>query len=197
MPRSSLLEHWRTVPALHRKWILINSVVISGIWNLFINGCIAWFSSRGHGHIGLWTTPLLGGPNLLTDTYGTFYLLPLTTCIGVTFGVRQAKGKGQLHDLEVHQKGPAWLTDVPSSMLSRANRFGLMVLLPLGPIASVILAIWFHAGIERSTFVVYKAILGFVLGLIVTPFIALSAMGDEHGVAGPGVGDTVLAVSDE
>lgn len=176
----SLREHWQSVPALHRRWIIINSVIISGIWNLFINGFIAWTSSKGHSHIGLWTTPLLGGPNLITDTFGTLYLLPLTTCIGVMIGVRQAKRKGQLHNLEEHQKGPRWLTDVPTSFLSRGNRFGLMILLPLGPMAVIILANGFHAGIERSTFVVYKAILGFALGLIVTPFIALSAMGDEH-----------------
>ncbi|HEX3793459.1 MAG TPA: hypothetical protein VHV57_03050 [Acidimicrobiales bacterium] len=186
MPNTPLLEHWRAVPALHRRWILVNSVIISGVWNLFINGFIAWVSSKGHGHIGLWTTPLLGGPNLLIDTFGTLYLLPLTTCIGVMIGVRQAKRKGQLHNLEDHQKGPRWLTDVPTTFLRRANRFGLMVLLPLGPIATIVLSIGFHSGIERSTFVVYKAVIGVLLGLIVTPFIALSAMGDEH-IAGEGI----------
>jgi hypothetical protein len=175
------LGHWRAVPSSHRRWILINSVIISALWNLFINGAIAWVSSKGHPHIPIWSTPLLGGPNLITDTIGTLFLLPFTTCIGVTFGVRQAQGKGVLSNLEDHQKGPPWLAKLPGTVLGRSTRLGLIVLRALGPLSVIVLLIWFGTGIERSTFIVYKSILGCALGLAVTPFIALAVMGDPYG----------------
>lgn len=189
---SAVLDHWRAVPATHRRWIVINSVIISAIWNLFINGAIAWVSSKGHPHIPLWSTPLLGGPNLITDTIGTLVLLPFTTCIGVTFGVRQAQGKGVLTDLEAHEKGPRWLTDLPPTLLRRSTRLGLVVTRALGPLSVVILLIGFGNGIERTSFVLYKAVLGLALGLVVTPFIALAAMGNSHaGTAETPEGATV------
>ena len=174
-----MIRHpWVHVPTTHRRWIFLNSVLGAAVSNLVANFLPAFISSIGHAHIGLWTTPLLGGPNLLTDTAGTLFLLPFTTCIAVTLAVRRSRSKGDLHDLEHHQRGPSWLAALPATIPRRSVRLGLLVLAALGPLAFAVLAIWFHAGVERSTFIVYKTVLGLCLGFVLTPFIALAAMGD-------------------
>jgi hypothetical protein len=182
-------HHWDAVPSTHRRWLLFNTVLGAAVSNLVANFLPAFVSSIGHRHIGLWTTPLLGGPNLLTDTAGTLFLLPFTTCIGVTLAVRRSRSKGDLCDLEHHQRGPRWLDSLPATIPRRSARLGLLVLLALGPLAFTVLAVWFHAGVERSTFIVYKTVLGLCLGFVVSPCIALAAMGD----ALPGVAPPVVA----
>jgi len=180
------LSHWRMVPAAHRRWILINAVVISAVSNLLINSAIAWITSYGEHHIPLWSIPLLGGPNLITDTIGTLYLLPFTTCVVVSCAVRKSQGRGQLTNLETHQKGPGWLSNLPASIPRRASRLSGLVLLFSAPVAIAILLTGFGGGISRYDFVVFKALLGLVLGLAVTTFIALAAMGDEYADADDG-----------
>jgi len=173
------LNYWRLVPAAHRRWIVINAVVISAVSNLLINSAIAWITSYSKHHIPLWSIPLLGGPNLITDTIGTLYLLPFTTCVVVSYAVRKSQGRGQLTNLETHQKGPSLLSNLPALIPRRAARLSGVVLLFSAPVAIAILLIGFGDGISRYDFVVYKALLGLVLGLAVTTFIALAAMGDE------------------
>jgi hypothetical protein len=180
------LSHWRLVPAAHRRWILTNAVVISAVSNLLINSAIAWITSYGKHHIPLWSIPLLGGPNLITDTIGTLYLLPFTTCLVVSYAVRKSQGRGQLTILKTHQKGPGWLSNLPASIPRRASRLSGLVLLFSAPVAIVILLTGFGGGISRYDFVVFKALLGLVLGLAVTTFIALAAMGDEYADADDG-----------
>ena len=180
------IGHWRVVPTAHRRWIVINAVIISALSNLVINSAIAWISSVGKPHISLWSTPLLGGPNLVTDTLGTFFLLPFTTCLVVTLAVRQSRSRGLLHDLESHERGPSWLTGLPTTVLRRGVRLGWVTLLACAPVSILILAIGFDGGITRADFVAYKAVLGLVLGLAVTPVIALAAMGDEFTAAPTG-----------
>src|ERR1035437_2357199 len=111
---SMALNYWRLVPAAHRRWIVINAVVISAVSNLLINSAIAWITSYSKHHIALWSIPLLGGPNLITDTIGTLYLLPFTTCVVVRYAVRKSQGGGRLTNLETHQKGPSWLSNLPA-----------------------------------------------------------------------------------
>ncbi|HWE67114.1 MAG TPA: hypothetical protein VG298_10775 [Acidimicrobiales bacterium] len=179
------VNHWRSVPPAHRRWVVLNAVIGAAVSNLLINAAIAWVSSIGHPHIPLWSVPLQGGPNLLTDTFGTFFLLPFTTCIVVTLAVRQVRGRGLLGDLEQHQQGRTWLSTLPTPLLRRAATLGLWVLVPLGPLAAAILAIGFGGGASRSDFILYKTVLGLVLGFVVTPLIALAAMGDAATQTGP------------
>jgi hypothetical protein len=179
------LMEWRSVPPAHRRWIVVNSILISAAWNLLVNGFVAWVMSAGHHRVPLWSAPLVGGPNLLTGTLGTLFLLPFLTCVGVTIAVRKAQKDGVLDRLEPHQRGPAWLAKLPESMWRRSARLGLLVLLLGAPVAIPVLAIGFSGGISRGAYIGYSALSGLVLGLVVTSFIALAAMGSHHTDASP------------
>ncbi len=61
---------------------------------------------------------------------------------------------------------------LPDTRLRRATRIGLLCLLALGPIGAVVLLLLDYGGISISEFVIYKAIVGIALGMLVTPLIA-------------------------
>jgi hypothetical protein len=73
---------------------------------------------------------------------------------------------------------PRWVERLPQGRLRRALLIGLVCLLVLGPPAAAILSLVDYGDITVGEFVVYKAIVGVVLGAIVTPPIALAAMRD-------------------
>jgi hypothetical protein len=173
-----LLNHWSGVPPMHRRWIFINSIVISAVWNVVINGFGALLAAHGRHHVPLWSTPVTGGPNLILNPIGTLFFLPFATCLGVHFAVRNAYKKGVLTRLETHQRGPAWLSTLPSTRHRRAAKVGLVVVGAGGPLVILITAIGFSGGISISAYVIYCALFGLFLGLTVTPYIALAAMAD-------------------
>jgi hypothetical protein len=173
-----MLNHWNGVPAMHRRWIFINSIVIAAVWNVAINGFGALLAIHGRHHVPLWSTPVIGGPNLILNPMETLFFLPFSTCLGVTSAVRKAQKKGVLTKLETHQSGPAWLATLPKSPLRRATRVGLMVLVAGGPVVIFIMTLGFGRGISTAAYVIYSALFGLFLGLTVTSYIALAAMGD-------------------
>ena len=65
----------------HRRWIVINALLVTALINAVVNAGIAWLSAGGRSRIPLWATPIVGGPSTLTDTAGTLFILPLTTTI--------------------------------------------------------------------------------------------------------------------
>jgi len=85
-----------------------------------------------------------------------------------------------LSRLEPHEKGPSWLSKLPGSLWRRSARLGLVVLLLGAPVAIPILVIGFSGGISRGAYVVYAGVSGLLLGLVVTSYIALAAMGLHH-----------------
>ncbi len=173
-----VLNHWDEVPAMHRRWIFINSILIAAVWNVAINGLGALIAVHARHHVPLWSTPVIGGPNLILNPMETLFFLPFSTCLGVTSAVRKAQKKGVLTKLETHQRGPAWLSTLPKSPLRRATRVGLLVLAAGGPVVILIMAVGLGGGISTSAYVIYSALFGLFLGLTVTSYIALAAMGD-------------------
>lgn len=173
------LNHWNGVPAAHRRWILINSVLVAAVWNVAINGGGALFATHGKHHVPLWSTPVIG-PSLIANTIETLFFLPFATCLGVTAAVRKAQKQGMLTELRAHERGPAWLSALPSSPWRRGARVGAMVVLVGGPVVVLIQAIGFSGGISNTDYVIYNALLGLILGLSVTSYIALAAMGDYY-----------------
>jgi hypothetical protein len=172
-----VLNHWSAVPAAHRRWIVINSVLIAAVWNVAINGIGALLASHGKHHVPLWSTPVIGGPSLIVNSIETLFFLPFSTCLGVSAAVRKAQTQGKLTKLQTHERGPLWLSTLPASPWRRAVKVGVTVVLVGGPVLISILAIGFGAGISPSDYVIYNALLGLLLGLTVTSYIALAAMG--------------------
>jgi hypothetical protein len=166
------------LPANHRRWILMNAVIITAVINLVLNGGIAWLSAIGTPRIPLWATPILGGPSTITDTLGTLFLLPLITNLVVTTAVRRELREGRLTQLQHPPGANSVLRRLPHNRPARGFALAAGCLGALAPPAVAILIATNFRDIPTSTFVLYKAILGLILGTIVTPVIALHAMTD-------------------
>jgi hypothetical protein len=173
---SMTIRRWRDLPADHRRWIVINALLITAFVNLVINGFLAWFSVRGHHTVPVWGLPGIGKTNVFTDTVGTFFFLPLFTCATCTTAVWAQVRSGRLPRLE---------TAIPRALahgrLRRGAVLGLTTAAVLAPITVAIVAVARLGSVSASDFVLYKMALGVVLGLVVTPLIAFLAMTDAAG----------------
>jgi hypothetical protein len=170
---------WRALEAQHRRWIIINALIISAFMNLVINGVLAWFSVRTQHAVPVWALPALGKTNLMTDTIGTFFFLPFFTCLTCTTAVWAEARAGRLPRLEALAI-PARLAH---GRLRRGAVLGLCTAALLAPIAAAISALGQLGSVSPTEFVVYKMVLGVLLGLALTPLIAILAMADNAATA--------------
>ena len=167
---------WRALQAQHRRWIVINALIITAAINLVINGALAWFSVRTQHVVPIWALPAPGKTNLMTDTLGTFFFLPFFTCLTCTTAVWAEMRGGRMPRLETL----AVPTRLAHGRLRRGAILGLCTAALLAPIAAAVIAIGRLGSVSPTQFVVYKMILGVLLGLAVTPLIAVLAMADER-----------------
>jgi hypothetical protein len=179
MDSLSLRWRWGTLTRSHRRWLLYNAVLVTGFINLAVNAAIAWLSSRGHHQIPLWSIPLLGKPSVAIDTVGTFFFLPLMTCLMCTTAVWQQVRTGRLPELRWDQASPSALDRLPPARLRRGLVLGVVCTIVLAPASIVLLTLIDTEGMRQGQFVLYKGVLGVVLGAIVTPLVAGLAMADE------------------
>jgi hypothetical protein len=169
----------RDLPASHRRWILLNAIAITAVFNLVINAGIAWLSSAGTTRVPLWATPVIGGPSTITDTVGTLFLLPLITSLLVTTAVRRDLRHERLTPLSHAESTYPILQILPQSSTRSGFGLGACCVAALAPAAVTILIATDFGDLSVPDFVLYKAILGFALGALVTPVIALRAMADD------------------
>jgi hypothetical protein len=170
--------------ASHRRWIVINAVAVTALVNAVVNGLIAWATAGGRSRIPLWSTPLVGGPSTVNDTAGTRFILPLTTTIILTAVVRQELRRGRLEPLRCRGGLETLRLYLPPKSLARGAVLGAMCFVLLAPPTLAVVLATDFGDISTRAFVVYKVIFGVVYGLLVTPLIAVLAIGSG------GVGET-------
>lgn len=168
---------WRSLPAPNRRWIVLNALLVTALINLVVNAGLAWLGVRG-AEVPLIAVPLLK-TSTIVDTVGTFFILPLVTCLLCTSAVWYERRNRELPPLDWRRDSHRWLAAPPWSRLGRGIRLGALVTVVLAPPAVVALVVTDFGGISTGEFVLYKAILGIALGAVVTPLIALWAMSDE------------------
>jgi hypothetical protein len=175
---ASIREMWRDLSPAQRRWIYVNALLVTAVINLLVNAGIAWLSSAGEHRVPLWSVPLVEKPSTVIDTVGTFFLLPLITCLLMTTAVRYEIGSGRLLPLESSGAARALLDRLPRTRFRRGAVLGALCVVALGPVAILVLSAIDFSGITTGQFVLYKAALGVVLGALVTPVIAMLAMAD-------------------
>jgi hypothetical protein len=171
-PRSA----WRDLPEEHRRWMFVNAVLIAAVVNGVLSALIAWLGTMDQDQIPLWATPLKD-TSTEVDTIGTFFILPFLTTLVITSVIWHELRAGRLMRLD--HPSPALARRLPETRLRRGLVIGAIVTLVLAPPAVLILALIDFSGLSQGEFVLYKAILGIVLGAVVTPPIARFAMADS------------------
>jgi len=172
---ADLQLRWRDVPAEHRRWVLLNAIVVTAVINLVLNAGLAWFSLHGADRVAIWDTPLPWKLSAALDTMTTFFFLPLFTCIFCSTSVWIDMRRGRLSPFS----GVAFVDRLPHGRVRRGLLLGAICAAVLSPIAALAFVV---AGIDHMSatgFILYKAVLCVVFGALVTPIIALRAMGDD------------------
>ncbi|MEI2702250.1 MAG: hypothetical protein V9E83_07600 [Baekduia sp.] len=164
------------IEAEHRRWIIVNAVLVTALLNVVINAVIARLSALGMDEIPVWGWPLLGGTTIATDTAGTFFVLPFVTSLLVPLGIQFEIRRERLRPIAGVAQLPTVLRRLPDPVLKRALVTGAAVFALGGPLSLLGVALADLEPMSVQTFVVYKAVLGVALGLIVTPPIAMRAM---------------------
>jgi hypothetical protein len=169
-------SRWRELSPEHRRWIYLNALLITGIINALVNAGIAWLSVIGQHRVPLWAVPLVDKPSTITDTVGTLFLLPLITCVLCTTAVWHELAAGRLGALGESTGARQLASRLPATRLRRGIALGALCTTALAPLfVGVLVAIDF-TNLSPGQFVLYKAVFGLVLGVIVTPPIAVIAM---------------------
>src|SRR5438270_3023532 len=157
---SMTIGRWRGLPAEHRRWLVVNALVVTASVNLALNGLIAWLSVRSQHAVPIWGLPAPGKTNVITDTVGTFFFLPFLTCAMSTTAVWAQVRAGRLAPLE----GLAVPRLLAYGRLRRGVRLGIGTAAVLSPVAMAILALDRLASVSTTQFVLYKMVLGVALG---------------------------------
>jgi MFS family permease len=163
--------------AAHRRFLIRDALVIAAVINGTLSALIAWLVTLGEDEVPNAAVPLIEGPSVVVDTVGTFFVLPFLTTLLITTVIWKELREGHL--TRVPLPAGSFAERLPDTRLRRAAVIGLLCLLALGPIGAVVLVLLDYGGISITEFVIYKAIVGIVLGAVVTPPIAMVAFADE------------------
>ena len=165
---------WRDLAREHRRWIIVHALIVSAAINFTLTGVSSWLSVRGQHLVPLFAVPRFGSTNIVTDTLGTFFFLPLMTCLILTTFVGIEVRSGRLP--------PLTAVEIPERLrggrLRRGAVLGAVSAVILSPLAVVALLAVAADGLTVGQFVLYKILVSVALGAVVTPLIALCAMAD-------------------
>lgn len=155
----------------HRTVVLSNAA-LGFLLNLPLNAALAWVTFPPLPTMPLWAR----GPCVGFDTIGTSLCLPLLTCLVLTPLLRRAVrgglpglGRGDL---------PTLLRMLPHNAFGRGLLSGLACALVFAPLALGLVGALGAQALSREQMAVFKAIYSGVLGLVVTPALALRALAD-------------------
>jgi hypothetical protein len=161
----------------HRRFLIRDALLIAAIVNGTLSALIAWLITLGEDEVPNAAVPLVEGPSVVVDTVATFFVLPFLTTLLITTVIWKELREGHLTRLPL---APGSFADrLPDTRLRRAAGIGLLCLLALGPIGAVVLLLLDYGDISIGEFVIYKAIVGVALGVLVTPLIAMVGFGDN------------------
>jgi hypothetical protein len=157
-----------SMPPAVRRYVVLEQGVGAAVVNLLINGVIAWAMFRGAATVPMWGEQSIGG-----DTIGTTFFLPFLTSLIATRIVWAQMRSGRVPALA---EIPPALPRLPRSPAARGAVLGVLGVAVVGVPAAFALS---FAGITEMrfwSFVGFKATFAALLGLVVTPVIALYAL---------------------
>ena len=161
----------------HRRFLLRDALLIAALVNGALSALIAWLVTVGEDEVPLSAVPLAEGPSVLIDTVGTCFVLPFLTTLAITTVVWKEMRDGHL--ARIPRVAGSFAERLPRTRLRRATWIGVICLVLFGPIAAAGVLLFDYGDISVGEFVLFKAIFGIALGMIVTAPIARIAFGDE------------------
>jgi MFS family permease len=158
---------------------VVNALAVTAGINVVVNAAIDLVSVAGRDSVPMWGPPLVG-PSILWTVIGTLFLLPLFTCVLTTTAIRKDVRRGSLPPLDRLDPAHRWLTELPPGRWRRGAEIGGLAVAILTPPVLLMLAFLGFPDLDRGQYVAWQTAFAVVLGMIVTPPIALAAMADPH-----------------
>ena len=168
----------RGISDQHRSFIFWHAIIGAAIVNAILSALIAWLSVRKEDSVPRWAAPLIDKPSTITDTLGTFFILPLLTCLIFTAVARRELRHGRVKPLGWSWSPRSVLRRLPRGTLRRGVALGALCTVALGPPAVALIVALDVGSLSVGQFVTYKAIFGVILGMLVTPIVALWALSE-------------------
>jgi hypothetical protein len=153
----------------HQRFLVIEQGAVPTIFNLVLNGAIAWALFRSATHVPLWGESSLG-----IDLLATAFLLPFLTCLIVSAIVKRHVRDGKVPPLPAAQlPHTSWSERSP---MQRA-----LVLGAAGVVFGALPLVWALSLAQAqplavSSFVAFKAVWAALLALAVTPIVGWWAL---------------------
>jgi len=168
---------WEELPAQNRRWLIVNALVATMAINVIVNAALAWLGVQGQDSVSMWGVPLVE-TSIFWNLVGTLFLLPLLTCVLTTGVIRRDVRRGALPPLDRLRSTQRWLVALPPSRWRRGVALGALLTAVLAPPLVLVLVASGSPELSLDRFVVYQTIFAVLLGIVVTPPIALFAMAD-------------------
>ena len=157
------------------RYLVVGQAIIPIFINVAVNVVLGILAFSGSVTVSTWAID----KGAVADSVGTCFFLPFITCLIATPIVRRHVARGAVSPISMRDL-PRWLLLFRRTLLVRAIMSGIAGLtLMAGPVFAVY---WIMAGetIPTGSFLVIKATFAGVLGVFVTPLIALVAMTDSE-----------------
>lgn len=161
----------------HRHFLRIEQGLVPAIFNVVLNGVIAWAILHAHAEIPLWGEASVG-----VDLLATGFMLPLFTCLIVSRLIGGQVRSGKLPPLEPHQIGSrGWHH---RSSLVRGLFLGLVgVVFAAAPVVAA-LELARAQPIELYSFIGFKALWAGLFAAVLSPVIGWWALASASHVDG-------------
>lgn len=172
------LAYTANVEPHHRRFLILEQGIGSAIFNLVLNGAIAWALFR---HLDV--VPLWGKESIAGDTLATCFFLPFFTALIVTPLVRRRVSKGGIDGLSWTRDSHSLLGWLPAGTFRRALALGGLTLVVVGPLMMLALHGLAVGQLAFAPFVAFKALFAGLLALLVTPVISIWALAEPARAA--------------
>ncbi len=163
--------HVLTLLPVHRNFLIVNQLIISTLFNFFLNAGIVRLFYTGTDPVPLWGSLSIG-----FDTLATSFVLPWLTCYWTVVSI----------GFSIKMKWIPAITGYPvTGMIASFTRLQVIVQGVLHGLAGLLLfgvpaTLWFMATgretLSYSSFFVFKALFAALLSLAVSPLIGLFAL---------------------
>ena len=153
----------------HRSFLIVHQGVVPTLFNLVLNGVIAWLLFRSAASVPLW-----GESGMGIDLLATAFLLPFLTCVIVSRLIGRQVRSGKLTPLPIEQIPRAGWSH--RSVLARGAVLGAGgLLLGAGPLV-VALTLGEARPFEVGAFIGFKAVWAALLAAVATPLVGWWAL---------------------
>ncbi len=161
----------------HRRFLLVEQGVVPAVFNLVLNGAIAWLLFRKVAHVPLWGESSVG-----VDLLATAFLLPFLTCLIVSALVARHVRDGKVPPLPAGQ--------LPHTRwFERSSGARALLLGAAGVVFGALPIVWALSLAQAQplpslSFVTFKAVWAALLALAITPVVGWWAL--ARASAAPG-----------